>query len=474
MQTAAAYIRVSTEEQLEFSPDAQKRAIYEYSLKNDIDLKEQFIFIDEGISGRKAEKRPSFMKMITAAKQTPKPFDLILVHKFDRFARNREDSVVYKSLLRKEYGIKVISITEHIEDDKFSIILESMLEAMAEYYSINLAEEVKKGMYEKALKGEFQTRPPLGYEADKKNSLLKVSYEESQYISFIFDEYIKGTPITTIARKLNNMGFTTKSGNKIENRAIEYILRNPVYKGYLRWTPTGKIGRNYKNTDTIVEKSSHQPIISEELFDKVQNKLDIQKEKHSYKQRPPEEYKHWLSSIIKCSNCGGSLVKSGKGYFQCGNYAKGKCNVSHLLNIKKTENIILNELSKTLNLTSLNGFKLKELNNDTKKQEKLLLNKLNTINKKFERAKEAFLSGIDNIHEYEKNKHQLSTQKSNIEKELLTLKNTKKNSPEKIFNAEKILITSENTINKNEVLKDIIYKIIYNKNNQSLTIFYYF
>ena len=90
--------------------------------------------------------------MIKRLNQPQKPFDVILVHKFDRFARNREDSVVYKSLLRSELGIQVLSITENIGDDKMSVIIESMLEAMAEYYSLNLSDEVKKGMSEKSEK----------------------------------------------------------------------------------------------------------------------------------------------------------------------------------------------------------------------------------------------------------------------------------------------------------------------------------
>ena len=138
MQYAAAYIRVSTDDQVEYSPDAQLRAIKNYCEKNDYYLDPAYIYIDEGYSGRKAKKRPAFMKMIGAAKKKPAPFQAILCHKFDRFARSREDSVVYKSLLRKECGVAVISITETIENDKMSIIMESMLEAMAEYYSINL------------------------------------------------------------------------------------------------------------------------------------------------------------------------------------------------------------------------------------------------------------------------------------------------------------------------------------------------
>ena len=161
MLKGACYIRVSTDNQTEFSPDGQIEGIRKYAENNNILLDNDYIFIDEGISGRKADKRPAFQQMIKVAKSKPKKFDVILVHKFDRFARSREDSVVYKSLLKKECNIKVISITESIEDDKFSVILEAMLEAMAEYYSLNLSDEVKKGMTEKATRGQYQAAPPF-------------------------------------------------------------------------------------------------------------------------------------------------------------------------------------------------------------------------------------------------------------------------------------------------------------------------
>ena len=122
MQIGAAYIRVSTDEQTEYSPEAQLRAIKEYAKKNDILLSNDFIYRDEGLSGRDIKKRVGFQSMISTAKKKPKPFDVILVHKFDRFSRSREDSVVYKSLLRRDCNIKVISITEQMEDDKFSVI----------------------------------------------------------------------------------------------------------------------------------------------------------------------------------------------------------------------------------------------------------------------------------------------------------------------------------------------------------------
>ena len=130
MQTAAAYIRVSTEDQTEYSPDSQLKKIQEYARAHDLSLPEELVFLDQGISGRSADKRPSFMKMIGLAKQTPRPVDLILVWKFSRFARSRQDSILYKSMLRRDCGIQVVSITEHLSDDPTSILIEALLEAM--------------------------------------------------------------------------------------------------------------------------------------------------------------------------------------------------------------------------------------------------------------------------------------------------------------------------------------------------------
>ena len=130
-QQAACYIRVSTEEQTEYSPEAQRRALEGYARQHGYSIDPAHVYVDAGISGRRAETRPAFMAMIAAAKGKPPPFTAILVHKFDRFARNREDSIVYKSLLRRQCGVQVISITEHLEDDRMGLILEAMLEALS-------------------------------------------------------------------------------------------------------------------------------------------------------------------------------------------------------------------------------------------------------------------------------------------------------------------------------------------------------
>ena len=152
-KTAAAYIRVSTDDQVELSPASQLVEIRKWAAANGYFVPDEYVFVDEAKSGRKVTGRDDFRRLIATAKTKPKPFDAILLWKFSRFARNRDDAVYYKSILRKQLKIDVISIKEPIEDGKMGVIMESMIEAMDEYYSINLAEDVKRGMEEKHRRG---------------------------------------------------------------------------------------------------------------------------------------------------------------------------------------------------------------------------------------------------------------------------------------------------------------------------------
>lgn len=420
MTVGACYIRVSTEEQTEFSPDAQLRVLKEYAKKNDIMLTKKHIYIDEGISGRKAEKRPAFMQMIATAKSKPKPFDVILVHKFDRFARSREDSVVYKSLLKREAGIKVISITESIEDDKFSVILEAMLEAMAEYYSLNLAEEVKKGMTEKALRGGFQTIPPFGYRlVDKK---LIVEPEEAEILRVIFQRFAsKQMGLRQLAGYMNDLGFRTRRGNLFENRTIEYIFNNPVYIGKVRWTPTGKTLRNFHNPDSIIAQGDHEPIIDLDIWEQVQNVLKAQKETYKKYEKPNAQIKTWLKGLVRCGNCGYSLVNSAVNYMQCNNYARGACKVSHCIRTDVLEKLVLEELKKTFQDGLEISIVPKTQDYDTASEFELLQERLEKLSMKEKRMKEAYQDGIDTLDEYKENKKRLEAERENIEIQLATI-----------------------------------------------------
>lgn len=441
MQKAACYIRVSTNDQTEYSPDAQLKAIRKYAENNNILLDDDYIFVDEGISGRKADKRPAFQQMIKIAKSKPKKFDVILVHKFDRFARSREDSVVYKSLLKKECNIKVISITESIDDDKFSVILEAMLEAMAEYYSLNLSDEVKKGMTEKATRGQYQSSPPFGYKME--NGILTIVENEAQIIKFIFEKFTnKELNKLQIAKYINNLGYRTHRGNEFENRTIEYILANPVYIGYARWTPTGKIKRGEITNDTIIQKSEHEPIISEELFKQANELLQKNKQIHKKYFKSNTSHLHWLNGLVRCKLCGCTLVRNTKDFYQCNGYAKGKCYKSQMVKIGIIEKAILNQIQKdfTSNININIKFNSNKTNND---EVYLLLSELEKFKEKELRIKEAYINGIDTLEEYKENKKYIQTQKNMIDMQIKKLKNKKQ------------------TVNKDDIIKEQL-KTVYN------------
>ena len=479
MQTAALYIRVSTEDQTEFSPDAQKRQLYDYAKKNDLLISNEYIFIDEGISGRKAEKRPAFMKMILTAKKKPKPFDVILVHKFDRFSRSREDSIVYKSLLKRECDIKVISISEQLEDDKFSVILEAMLEAMAEYYSLNLAEEVIKGMTEKALRGGYQTSPPLGYTILHSGDLPIIVPEEAEIINIIFLKYVQdGMTLFEIARYLNMLGLKTKYGKDFERRSVEYIIQNPMYKGFVRWNRTHNATNEINDkSDWIIKKGEHESIISEDLFDNAQER--IRREYTPRNSRPTTEYNHWLSSLVKCGNCGKTMIatikKNARYYnFQCTGYSKGKC-ISNSISENTISPAILLTLENVL-ATGNVDYKVIEKNNTA--DVSLLEQQLNKLSVKEERIKSAYANGIDTLEEYKQSKYLLNKEKDAITGQLHVLKSNaiKDHKSDMLIRIKKVYqIISDpdiDFIDKNRAIKSIVMKIVYTKQDEKLDIFF--
>jgi DNA invertase Pin-like site-specific DNA recombinase len=421
MINGAAYIRVSTEDQTEFSPDAQLKAIKEYAKRNNIILTKDYIFIDEGISGKRADKRPAFQLMIATAKQKSKLFEVILVHKFDRFARSREDSVVYKSLLKKEAGVRVISISEHMENDKFSIILEAMLEAMAEYYSLNLAEEVKKGMTEKAERGEYQTTAPFGYKIENKK--LIVIPDEAEIVRFIFNKFAaREMGMRALAAYINDLGVKSKRGNSFENRSVDYILNNPVYIGKTRWTPTTRIRRNFNHPDSIVKDGKHEAVISTELWDKAQAVIKENKEIFPYHNKSNSKKITWLHGLVRCGACGKTMVRNRDTYLQCNAYSKGQCKTSSSIRIDVLEKIVLEEIKKTF--TAPLNIKIVPKTSDTeRKYEFDLLNKqLKNLEVKYERIKTAYRDGIDTIDEYSENKIIIENERTRLIQSLTDLK----------------------------------------------------
>ena len=298
MKTAAAYIRVSDERQEEFSPDSQLKLIRDYCKRNDIELPDELIFCDEGISAKTAEKRKSFNDMIALAKLKDKPFDLILVWKFSRFARNQEESIVYKSLLRRN-GVDVVSISEPLSDNPFGGLIERIIEWMDEYYLIRLGDEVRRGMTERATRGLPNSAPPFGYRMV--NGAYEIDEEEAVTVRRIFAMFADGEKIRRIAEILGAEKIKNRHGNPIDNRGIEYILNNPAYIGYLRWNPHGRSAsaRSFNNPEDILEKGTHTPIVDEELYGRVQELLrHREKAKQKYMRIDENQIREIIKNVI--------------------------------------------------------------------------------------------------------------------------------------------------------------------------------
>lgn len=302
---AAIYARYSSDNQREESIEAQTRAITEYCRVNAIEVVK--VYTDEALSGT-SDKRPAFQEMIADSKM--KRFDVVIVHKLDRFARDRYDSAVYKKALR-DNGVKLISVLERLDDSPESIILESMLEGMAEYYSMNLAREVKKGLKENALKAKHNGGPtPFGYNLDKDKNLIINEYE-ALAVKKIFDLYLVGYGYTNIAHSLNEQGISTRLGRKFSKISIRDILMNEKYTGtyvYGRRADGKTLDKINPDEKIIRIPDAHPRIISPDVFKVIQEKM-----KSETKGAGPRMRKevYLLTGKLFCGECGSAYTGIG-------------------------------------------------------------------------------------------------------------------------------------------------------------------
>ena len=468
LKIAAAYIRVSTDDQVEFSPDSQLKKIREYAKAHSLILPDDLIFADEGISGRTAEKRPQFQRMIGLAKTKPKPFDVIIVWKFSRFARNREDSIVYKSLLKKQ-GIDVVSVSEQLSDDKSSVLMEAIYEAMDEYYSLNLAEEVKRGMREKFSRGGITYNAPFGYKMQ--DGTFVIDEEKAPIVRMIFNDFISGTPYRQIASKINEMGIKSRHGNTFGNRNIEYILTNHTYTGRVRASKViDKSDRYHENCETV--KADFEAIISDEIFEQAQKKRqEIKKLYKKHDRQTPSEIA--LRGIVRCSSCGAALVyQKVKDGLQCHNYARGQCKVSHFIGRKKLESVVFSKIAEDLETNSFN-FVVEPLIINSEDDNSIIDNLISKEEKKLQRVREAYENGIDSIEEYKENKAKITARIQDLKKQATPKKQKKADITETIRKTIDIINDESSTpAEKNIAIRRIIDSIIFNRTESTIRLIY--
>lgn len=468
MKTAAAYVRVSTDDQLEYSPDSQIKLILDYAKRNDLILPGDFIFQDDGISGKNAKKRPNFNKMIALAKSEEHPIDVILVWKFSRFARNQEESIVYKNLLRKK-GVEVRSISEPTSDDAFGSLIERIIEWMDEYYLINLSTEVKRGMTEKVSRGEPVNAPPVGYDmVDGKY----VPSSDAPYIRDIFKSFNSGEGMRHIAIRLTNEGMRTKRGGVIDNRFIDYVLHNPVYIGKIRWSKDGKAAstRHYDDENIIVVDGQHEPLISMEEWNAAQARIADLKQRYPKNQRPEQSVDYMLKGIVKCSSCGSTLCRTvtDPPSLQCHSYSKGSCHVSHSILMKKAENTIIKAIEDASGSMSFNIAPASPSvkSNSVQKQ-------IDAEKRKLERVKAAYTSGIDTIEEYRQNKTKILEAIARLEKQNEAKPFDLKDYAKKVEEVLLILKGNYPPDVQNEALRSIVSEIEFSRATGSFKIFFH-
>lgn len=397
VKIAAAYIRVSTDDQVEYSPESQISKIQELAKRDGYLIPDEYFYQDDGISGKKAEKRPAFRLMIATAKQEHPPFDRIYVWEFSRFARNQEESIMYKNLLRKN-GVTVKSVREPLSDSPFSSLIERIIEWMDEYYLINLAAEVRRGMTEKATRGEAMGTAPFGYTCKDKTFYPN---EHADTVRYVFSEYAAGKKLRTLAAELGAKGIRTRRGNLPDNRWVSYILSNPAYIGKIRWSTEGHANydrANYAGDNVMMVDGRHEPIIDMATWEAVQARLKTRSTEPKYV-RSANPRVFMLKGLIRCGECGGTLTYSStrEPSLQCHRYAKGQCHVSHHISVKKADATVIAALEEIVGTQDFHFAP-----RPPKKQRVVVEwdRLINSESQKLDRAKTALLEGAFTPSEY--------------------------------------------------------------------------
>jgi DNA invertase Pin-like site-specific DNA recombinase len=305
---AVIYLRVSTKEQAEegYSIPAQAEACRRFSADKGWELADEYV--DRGESARTAD-RPQLQAMLARLADDP-TIDCLVVHKLDRLARNLEDHAAVRAALRKA-GVQLHSVTESLEDSASGKLVEGILASIAEFYSANLGQEIRKGMDQKAAQGGWPVRAPFGYRNVRRDggrrggqSVLEPD-QQAAIVVWAFERYATGAlSVAALTEALAEKGLRNRLGNPPGISAVHRMLRSPVYAGVVRWK-----GAEYEGI--------HQPLISRELFDRVQRVLDA----HSTGGERSWKHDHYLKGTLVCAECGSklyyALAKRRFGYFRC-------------------------------------------------------------------------------------------------------------------------------------------------------------
>lgn len=327
------YARFSSHNQHETSIEGQLKECYEYARRNGYTVIDTYI--DRAISGT-TDNRPEFLRMIDDSAK--KLFRFVLVYQLDRFARNRYDSATYKAKLKKN-GVRVLSAKENITDDASGILIEGVLESMAEYYSAELSQKIKRGMTLNAEKCLYTGGGvPLGYKVNP-DKTFAIDETAAFYVRKIYEMYANGSTVAQINEYLNAQQIKTVRGGAFNKNSLHQILKNKRYIGY------------YTFNDIEIENGMPR-ILSDELFYKVQSIMETNK-KAPARTRTNDEY--ILTTKLFCGKCKdmmtgyGGTSRNGKvhRYYACNNMKKKLCD-KKIVGKEYIENLVVDKCRELL------------------------------------------------------------------------------------------------------------------------------
>lgn len=445
----AIYCRVSTTEQSEngYSIEEQERLLKKYCEDKGYTIFK--VYSDRGISGKSIKARPAMKEMLIDS--DGKKFGMVITWKINRIARNMLNLLQIIDILEKN-NISFKSFSENFETEtpmgKFSL---QMMGAVAELERGTIAQNVKMGMLARAREGRWNGNVVLGYNLrengcptnkKRKDTELVINEDEAEIVKTIFEMYSQGNGYKAIAGCLNKTGCKTKKGNPFSVNGIKDILKNPIYIGKIRYNVIqnwNEKRRKNKNPNPIIVDGIHKPIISKELWDKVQKMLEASKGKPSriYDGKFP------LTGILKCPQCGAGMVimRSSKKrkdgtvyrmeYYCCGAWKNKGTAVCHSnsINVNKANEYVFKKLSKFLNNDKLIKDIVANINSTRKamvepSKEKLerVLKELEKIETKKKKVFEAYEDSIISKKDFSERMEDIKTREEMLQQETNDIK----------------------------------------------------
>lgn len=380
------YARYSSHNQNEQSIEGQLEYCRNYAKQHNYKITNEYI--DRAQSGTN-DDRPQFLQMIEDSNK--KLFEGVLVYQLDRFARNRYDSAIYKRTLKKN-GVRVFSARENINDDASGVLMESVLEGMAEYFSVELGQKVKRGMKINADNCYYNGGlVPLGYKlidvdsriTDANGRIVKkkkyaIDEDTAPVVKKIFEMYNSGNLMADIIRYLNNKSIKTSVGGEFNKNSIRNILLNKKYVGIY----------SYNGVETI---NGIPRIIDDDTFNKTQD-IMFKNKKAPARARAKTEY--LLTTKLFCGHCKDMMTgysgtsKTGKlhSYYMCNNARKKQCD-KKAIQKNYIEDIIIEQARKILTDDNIKRIAEQVVELANKEKNNYILNKLNSLLKEKEKQR---------------------------------------------------------------------------------------